>query len=142
MQTAPDMHSTPSAEPAPLTYHHDEINAVHEFKFHESTPRAVNVWLDHMERIYADISTDAQVRLWMDITESGSLPVSYAMNKTYRWMSKLDVHPNARMVFVHKPDMLMYLADQLFRTLRLNHLQTRFFTADHSEAARAWLVER
>jgi hypothetical protein len=135
------MQNHPQPTPnAPLTYRYDETNDVHTFHFHESSARAINAWLDEMERIYTDIRAEDHVRIWMDITESGVLPVSYALNRSWQWMNNLDVHPTARMVFIHKPDMLMRLADQMFRTLRISHLQTRFFTAANQDAARAWLL--
>ncbi|MFQ3567762.1 MAG: hypothetical protein SNJ59_12270 [Aggregatilineales bacterium] len=124
-----------------VDHRYDAEHDINEFIFHASSQRAVDEWLEHMERLYAGITPDKCVRLWMDITKSGALPMGYALNRSYAWMSKLEFHPAARMAFIHKPDPFMSLADQVMRTLRLGHLRTRFFTADQKAEARAWLLE-
>jgi len=124
-----------------VEHRHDAEHDINEFTFHASSQQAVDEWLEHMERLYAGITPDKCVRLWMDITKSGALPMGYALNRSYSWMRKLEFHPAARMAFIHKPDPFMSLADQLMRTLRLGHLRTRFFTVDQAAEARAWLLE-
>lgn len=127
-----------------LTYLYHLDTDLHEFNFDIVNVAAVNAWIEEMDRIYAGISADAQVRILIDITRVNMLPASYGFGKVRAWAQTLEVHPEAKAVIIHKPDFVMSLVSQFFKNLPLDrmwsHLDARFYVASRRDEAIRWLL--
>lgn len=121
------------------TYHKNEN--IHEMYFTQSSRGAVDEWVMLMTAIYKHITDKDSVRLLLDISDSGVLPLNYAIGQGRKWSNSLVIHPEARLAFLYRSDALRSLANTLLSALRMGHLRVRFFEPNNREGAVAWLCE-
>jgi hypothetical protein len=128
-----------SISTACLRYTYLAEQAIHQFTFKESSRQAIDDWIDIVTRIYAGLGEGDTVCFLLDLSESGTLPLTYAISRTRAFSDSLTFHPTLRAAFIHPSDGLRGLANTLFRVMRMGHLFTRFFEVGQAEAAMAWL---
>jgi len=114
---------------------------IHQITFTKSSREAVDDWVEVMQAIYTDIAPEERLKFLFDMTDSGTMPLVYAVNEGKRFVSGLTFHPESRVAMLHSSDSLRAFSNVVLKALRMGHLRTRFFDVDDREGAIAWLNE-
>lgn len=114
---------------------------IHQMTFAESSHPAVDDWVSMMSQVYAALAPDDVLRLLIDMSASGMMPLIYSMGQGKRLADGLAFHPMSRVAMLHPSDRIRPFANAMMNTLRMGHLRTRFFDVDDHAGAVAWLRE-
>lgn len=124
-----------------ITYTWLANGQIHEMHFAESSRQAVDEWLTVMRAIYANAQPSDTLRLLFDMSESGTMPLMYAIGEGKRFADSLPHHPTARVAMLHPSDRIRPFANAILGALKMGHLRTRFFDVDDRAGALAWLAD-
>jgi len=119
----------------------DAENAIHHIRFLASSRQAIEDWIRVMDHIYAGLTDADHVRLMLDGSQSGTLPLTPALNRGRQWAQSLKAHPQARVALLLPDNRLRPLANSLLGLLRMGHLKIHLFEPAQRDEAIAWLCE-
>jgi hypothetical protein len=117
-------------------------NGVHRFVFTSSSPEAVDEWITHLEKLYANSSRKRVLRILVDSREVAGQPLDYASERSREMNARFPNRPPTRTAFLYSAIFLESLARTFIIMLsRIDMDKVQFFPGDSREAdAMAWLV--
>lgn len=128
-----------------VVYTYLEEHDIHELVFLQATRQAVEVGMEQMMRIYADLTNESRVRLLIDLRPSNLLPMNNVIPQARNWNRNVKIHPQVRLALLTRPDPLTTLVKSIFDMLRFGHLRTQVFQdssqTNMRDAAIAWLMQ-
>lgn len=122
----------------PVTYQLLD-NGIHEFTFHESSTRALDVWIAKVEEVNKAAPRDQPIRSIYDQSVSGMQPLTYAMRVSQDMAKRVPDRPPSRTVFLIKPGFVISLLDAFIRLMR-GRDKVRYLNADQRDEAIRWLL--
>jgi hypothetical protein len=114
-------------------------NGIHEFTFHESSTRALDVWIKKVEEVTAAAPKDRYIRSLYDQSVSGMQPLTYAFRVSQDMAKRIPDRPPSRTVFLVKPGFVTSLLDAFIRLMR-GRDKVRYLDGDQREEAIRWLL--
>lgn len=124
-----------------ITYQWLPDSQVHKISFAESSRQAVDEWLTVMKSLYDRLASTDKIRLLFDMSQSGTMPLIYAIGEGKRFADNLTFHPESRVAMLHPADRIRPFANVVLNALKMKHLRTRFFDVEDQDGAIAWLTE-
>jgi hypothetical protein len=126
-----------------LYVQHDSQNDVHEFIFECPSPSAVDAFIDHVATLCQHCGENGNLRLLVNTSTSGALPVTYLLPKGHEFMARHRKRPKTRVAFLvnHKHSFFTVQLDTVFKLLcRGTRDSARYFQASQRHAATEWLA--
>ena len=114
-------------------------NGIHEFIFHKSTRKAVDIQLNIMQDVRDSTAPHEKIYLLTDFRPGGMPPFRYALQKTKILNQRYDIQHSMKQAYLNKPGPLIEIARTFLNTIFPNS-GVRFFGEHERDAALAWLI--
>lgn len=126
-----------------VTYAYDALHDIHRVVFLDASREAVEEWIQVMDAIYNRLTPQDAVRILFDERSSGSLPLTYSINRGIHWARALEYHHDARVAFLFPDRMIASLANSMLSVVQrqIGHLNIRLFDPTKEAEAIAWLTD-
>lgn len=128
------------ANPGLYTYT-KHVGAIHEFQFRVSSPAAIDAWFTSLTNLPClDGQKVAPKRLLLNLTRSGLLPMTYAVQRARHFMAQYPELDAVQVAILHGTDFPIELVRAYTRVMYLKvDLEIRYFPAEERQRALAWL---
>jgi hypothetical protein len=121
---------------------------IHEIRMHDNSRQAVDVMTARMEALIESWNTDEdgdEMRLLINMSESGVPSVTYAMQKIRKWFNDYrnilgNMHIREAYLAPTSSEMVLSLAESFAKVLPIA-VEVKFFPQDDHESAIEWLRE-
>jgi hypothetical protein len=117
------------------------VNGIHMFRFERSSRRAIDEWLLHLDRVFANSRSDETVQISIEYAVRGMPHLSYATERLRQWINGQQRLPRTRIVFLHNNATMAMIIDGIARLLLSRRHTIRFFNIRHTEDAIDWLMK-
>jgi hypothetical protein len=118
-------------------------NGIHHFVFSESSPAAVDAWIDALETLYRSSASDTVLRMLVDSREADVQPLHYVTRRGREVNDRYPDRPETRTAFLYRDNFSASLARTCIVMLsRIGRDSVQFFPGAEEEAtALAWLLK-
>ncbi len=121
--------------------HHLHTTGIHEFVFHESSHRIVDVWLSHTTAIAKTTPSTTIVRYLLVYSSKDMLPLMHVFSRLQKLIREMPDRHYTRVAVMHQPNFMVSIAQLFIKALGTGDKdRVRFFSLDDREAAVAWLL--
>lgn len=120
-----------------------EPNGIHHFVFQNPSHQAIDQWFTYLEDIYFHQlpNTDGRMRLLLDVSQSGLLPMTYIQHRGRGWLKEHPITHELRFAIVHSYGFPIPLAQTFLRVLRTTYRpDIDYFPKPHEAQAIEWLL--
>lgn len=143
--TTLDVNTFPNAQtsaPQPCLYA-QLPSGIHELTYTEASRRAVDDFVAHILRIYAEAQANdvGETRLFLiDNSRVGSQPIKYTLERLREVLGQMDENYSSRVAILYTNSLLINMIKSLVNSLPRRHREFRIFGVNEREAAIEWLM--
>ena len=111
-----------------------------QFTFTAATRQAVDQWAAQMSAVYANAPRDIKLRILVDNTLTGMMPMSYVLQRSRQMIGHHPVRPPSRTALVVRQASLVGIVSPLIEALTRKEDALKFFASSERDTAIQWLL--